>query len=215
MKRYEQVRRIVETAIFAVIRAESSEQLVDVARALKDGGCELVEVAMTTPNAFAVIEKTAAELGEEVLVGVGSVLDAETARGAILSGAQYIVSPVTNYDVIEMAHRYDKVAIPGAFTPTETMNAFAAGADLVKIFPASVGGPSYIKALKAPMPQVLLVPTGGVDLDNVAYFLRAGGDAVGVGSSMIQKEALEKGDMEQIRKMAAAFTDRVKEARGG
>ena len=215
MKRYEQVRRIVETAIFAVIRAESSEQLVDVARALKDGGCELVEVAMTTPNAFAVIEKTAVELGEEVLVGVGSVLDAETARGAILSGAQYIVSPVTNYDVIEMAHRYDKVAIPGAFTPTEAMNAFAAGADLVKIFPASVGGPSYIKALKAPMPQVLLVPTGGIDLDNVAYFLRAGGDAVGVGSSMVQKEALEKGDMGQIRKMAAAFTDRVKEARGG
>jgi len=213
MKRHEQIRRILASGIFAVIRADSSEQLIEVAWALKDGGCDLIEVAMTTPNAFSVIEKTVAELGEEVIVGVGSVLDAETARGAILSGAEYIVGPTTNYEVIELAHRYDKVVIPGAYTPNEALNAYTAGADFVKIFPASVGGPAYIKAIKAPLPQIPLVPTGGVELDNVADFFKAGADAVGVGSALVKKSALKSGDMEEIRKTAAAFTERVREAK--
>ena len=215
MKRHEQVQRIRSTAIFAVIRADNSEQLIEVARALKDGGCDLIEVTMTTPNALAVIERTVAELGENVLVGVGSVLDGETARAAILSGAEYVVSPVTNYGMIEMAHRYDKVAIPGACTPTEALDAYTAGADFIKIFPADVGGPAYIKAIKAPLPQLPLVPTGGVNLDTIEAFLNAGSDAVGVGGALVKKDALKKGDMDEIRRTAAAFVEKVRGVRGG
>jgi 2-dehydro-3-deoxyphosphogluconate aldolase/(4S)-4-hydroxy-2-oxoglutarate aldolase len=215
MTRHEQTERIRETAIFAVIRADSSEQLIEVAWALKEGGCDLIEVTMTTPDALRVIEKTAAELGEDVLVGVGSVLDGETARAAILSGAQYVVSPVTDYGMIEMTHRYDKAAIPGAFTPTEIINAYSAGADFVKVFPTSLGGPSYIKAIKAPMPQVRLVPTGGVNLDTVEDFLKAGSDAVGVGSALVKKDALKSGDMDEIRRTAAAFNEKIRAMREG
>lgn len=214
MDRHEQIDRIRQTGIFAVIRAEGPEQLVDVARALQEGGCDLVEVAMTTPNAFSVIDRTVSRLGDDVLVGVGSVLDAETARGAILSGAEYVVGPVTDYDVIDTAHRYGKVAIPGAYTPTEALNAYSAGADLVKIFPASVGGPSYIKALKAPMPQLSLVPTGGVKLENVGDFFRAGATAVGAGSALVKKDALKSGDMEEIKRTAAAFAEEIRKERG-
>jgi 2-dehydro-3-deoxyphosphogluconate aldolase/(4S)-4-hydroxy-2-oxoglutarate aldolase len=210
MKRHDQIQRIRQSAIFAVIRAKSSEQLIDVARALKDGGCDLIEVTMTTPNAFAVIEKTVAELGEDVLVGVGSVLDAETARGAILSGAEFIVSPVTDVEMIQMAHRYDKVAIPGAYTPTEVLKAFVAGGDFIKIFPADVGGPAYIKSIKAPLPQIPLAPTGGVNLETIEAFLAAGSDAVGVGSALVKKSALASGNMDEIRTAAAAFNERVR-----
>ena len=213
MKRHEQIPRMRKTAIFAVIRADSSAQLIDVALALKDGGCDLIEVTMTTPNAYEVIEKTVARLGDSVLVGVGSCLDAETARGAILSGAEFVVSPIVSYPMIEMAHRYDKVAIPGAYTPTEALNAYIAGADFIKIFPADVGGPAYIKAIKAPLPQLPLVPTGGVDLDTIEAFLKAGADAVGVGSALVKKDALKKGDMEDIRRTAAAFVEHVVRAR--
>jgi len=172
MKRHQQVQRICSTAIFAVIRADSSEQLIDAAWALKDGGCDLIEVTMTTPGALAVIEKTVSELGENVLVGAGSVLDGETARAAILSGAEYVVSPITNYGMIEMAHRYDKVAIPGAYTPTEALAAYTAGADFIKIFP-------------------------------------------GVGSALVKKDALKKGDMDEIKRTAAAFMEKVRSVRGG
>jgi len=169
---------------------------------------------MTTPGALGVIEKTVAELGDTVLVGAGSVLDGETARAAILSGAQYVVSPITNPGMIEMAHRYDKVAIPGAYTPTEALNAYTAGADFVKIFPADVGGPAYIKAIKAPLPQLPLVPTGGVNLNTIQDFLKAGADAVGVGSALVKKDALKAGDMEAIRQTAAAFMEKVRAAAG-
>jgi len=215
MKRHDQIQRIRDTFIFAVIRADSSEQLIDAAQALKDGGCDVLEVTMTTPNAFAVIEQTRAKLGDDVLVGVGSVLDAETARGAILSGAEFIVSPVTNYGMIEMAHRYDKVAVPGAYTPTEILNAYTAGADFVKVFPAGVGGPAFIKAIKAPLPQVPLVPTGGVDLDTIQDFIKVGADAVGVGSALVKKDALKSGDMAELTRTAAAYLERIREARGG
>jgi len=164
MKKHEQIQRIRKTAIFAVIRADSSEQLIDVAIALKEGGCDIVEVTMTTPNALSVIDKTVAKLGDEVLVGVGSVLDAETARSAILSGAEFVVGPVINLGVIETARRYDKVVVPGAYTPTEALNAYVAGADFVKIFPAEVGGPAYIKAIKSPLPRFRSCPLVGLTL---------------------------------------------------
>ena len=210
MKRHLQVQRILETRFIAVIRAQSSEQLIDVGWALQEGGCDLIEVTMTTPDALGVIERTVSELGEKVLIGAGSVLDSETARAAILSGAEYVVSPITDYDVIDMAHRYDKVVMPGAFTPTEVFDAYRAGADFVKIFPAEVGGPPYLKALKAPMPQLSLVPTGGVDLDTIIDFLKAGADACGVGSSLVKKEALASGNMDEIKNTAAAFLDKVR-----
>lgn len=215
MKRADQIQRMRETCIFAVIRADSSEQLIDVAWALKEGGCELIEVTMTTPNAFQVIEQTAAKLGDDILVGVGSVLDAETARGAILSGAEFIVSPVTDLATIQMAHRYDKVVVPGAYTPTEVLNAFVAGADFVKIFPAEVGGPRFIKALKAPMPQIPLCPTGGVNLDTIIDFLKAGADAVGIGSALVKKDALKSGNMDEIRATAAAYNEKIQLFRQG
>ena len=214
MTRHDQIQRIRETAFVAVLRADSSEQLIDVGHALREGGCDLIEVTMTTPGALDVIEKATSELGEGVLLGAGSVLDAETARAAILSGAQYIVSPITNYDMIEMAHRYDKVVMPGAYTPTEAMNAYKAGADFVKIFPASVGGPKFIKALLAPMPQLSLVPTGGVNLDTIVDFLEAGAAACGVGSALVKKSALKTGDMDVIKSTAAAFMEKVRQVHG-
>lgn len=214
MTRHDQIQRIRETAFVAVLRADSPEQLIDVGHALREGGCDLIEVTMSTPGALEVIEQAAAELGQGVLLGAGSVLDAETARAAILSGAQYIVSPVTNYEMIEMAHRYDKVAMPGAYTPTEAMNAYAAGADFVKIFPAGIGGPKLIKAILAPMPQLSLVPTGGVNLQTIVDFLEAGAAACGVGSALVKKDALQRGDMDEIKNTAAAFMDKVAEARG-
>ncbi|MFP4176107.1 MAG: bifunctional 4-hydroxy-2-oxoglutarate aldolase/2-dehydro-3-deoxy-phosphogluconate aldolase [Planctomycetota bacterium] len=214
MNRHEQATQIRETAFVAVLRADSSEQLIDVAQALKAGGCNLIEVTMTTPGALETIEQASDALGEEVLLGAGSVLDAETTRLAIQAGAQYIVSPVTDYPTIEMAHRYDKVVMPGAYTPTEAINAYKAGADFVKIFPASVGGPQYIKALLAPMPQLALVPTGGVNLDTIQEFIRAGAAACGVGSALVDKEALRQGDMDRIKQNAEAFMEKVRDVRG-
>ncbi len=213
MTRHEQIQRIRETAFIAVLRADSSEQLIEVGRALKAGGCDLIEVTMTTPDALDVIETATDELGDDVLIGAGSVLDAETARSAILAGAEYIVSPITNYDMIEMAHRYDKVTMPGAFTPTEAINAYQAGADFVKVFPASIGGPKLIKAMLAPMPQLSLVPTGGVNLDTIVDFLDAGAAACGVGSALVKKSALKTGDMDVIESTAAAFMEKVRNAR--
>jgi 2-dehydro-3-deoxyphosphogluconate aldolase/(4S)-4-hydroxy-2-oxoglutarate aldolase len=215
VKRYDQIERIRKTAFFAVIRADDPAQLIDVGQALKAGGCDLIEVTMTTPGALDVIDQSVAELGEDVLIGAGSVLDAETARAAILSGAEYIVSPITDYDMIEMAHRYDKPAVPGAYTPTEAFNAYKAGADFVKILPASVGGPKYIKSIKAPLPQLSLVPTGGVNLDTIVDFLQAGADACGVGSALVKKDALAAGNMDEIQKTAAAFMDKVRSVREG
>ena len=213
MKRFDQIERIRSTAIFAVIRADDPEQLIDVGLALKDGGCDLIEVTMTTPGALDVIEKSCAQLGEQVLIGAGSVLDAETTRLAILSGAEYIVSPITNFQMIEMAHRYDKVVVPGAYTPTEALNAYTAGADFIKIFPAGIGGPKYIKDIKAPLPQLPLVPTGGVNLDTIVDFLEAGADACGVGSALVKKDALKNGDMDEIKRTAAAFMEKVRSVR--
>jgi len=213
MSRTETVERIRRSGIVAVVRAPSSEQLVDVARALKSGGCVAIEITMTTPNALKVIEQVSAELGDEVVTGVGSVLDAETARAAILAGAQFVVGPTLNVAVIEMAHRYDKPCVPGAYTPTEILAAWTAGADVVKVFPASVGGPAYFKAIKGPLPQVKLSPTGGVNLKTAGDFIKAGAEFLGAGSAMVTKDALAAGDMASITETAAAFVEEVRKAR--
>src|SRR5215470_4161219 len=164
MNRDAALKRIVEGGIVAVVRSESSASLVKVVQALAEGGVGAAEVTFTVPDAIEVIRQVRREVGDSVVLGAGTVLDPETARAALLAGAEYIVAPTLNLDVIRLCHRYDKVVIPGAFTPTEVLTAWEAGADVVKVFPADVGGPAYLKALRGPLPQVRLMPTGGVDL---------------------------------------------------
>lgn len=213
MSRIETLERIRQSGCVAVVRAKSSEQLIDVARALAEGGIVAIEITMTTPNALAVIEQVSVTMGDEVITGVGSVLDGETARAAILAGAQFVVGPTLSLDMIQMSHRYDKVCVPGAYTPTEILAAWTAGADVVKVFPASVGGPAYFKAVKGPLPQVRLTPTGGVNLKTAGEFIRAGAEFLGVGGDLVSGDALAKGDMDFIRTRAAEYVAAVRQAR--
>ena len=175
MDRDESLRRILDCGVVAVVRSESPSELISVVRALADGGVVAAEITLTVPDALIVIRAVRDELGDAVVLGAGTVLDAETARMAILAGAEFLVAPSTDLEVIRLARRYGKVIMPGAFTPTEVVRAWEAGADVVKVFPADVGGPSYLKALRGPLPQIRLMPTGGVDLDTAEGFLRAGG----------------------------------------
>lgn len=195
------MKTLADSGVVGVIRMESSERLVKVARAIKRGGVNCIEVTMTTPNALSVIEDVTEEL-DDVLVGAGTVLDAETARSAIFAGAEYLVSPTTNREMIKMAKRYDKIVAPGAFTPTEVMKAWEAGADLVKIFPASRLGPKFIGDVKAPLPQVSLMPTGGVNKENAGDFIAAGADVLCVGSALLDKQAIEKENYEVLTQNA-------------
>jgi len=213
MNRDESLRLMLETGVIGVVRTESSKELLQVAEAIRAGGVRCIEIAMTTPNALRVIEEVASEL-EDVLVGAGTVLDPETARAAILAGAEYLVSPTLNFKVIELAKRYGKIAIPGAFSPTEILAAWEAGADIVKVFPATRLGPQYFKDIKAPLPQVRLMPTGGVDANNAADFIRAGADVICVGSALVDKEAIAEGRFEVLTENARRLLAAVKEGRG-
>ncbi|HUG20180.1 MAG TPA: bifunctional 4-hydroxy-2-oxoglutarate aldolase/2-dehydro-3-deoxy-phosphogluconate aldolase, partial [Planctomycetaceae bacterium] len=158
----ELMQQVLDSGLVAIIRAPSGELLVDVAKALLDGGISIIEVTLTVPNALQIIADVNRELGDKIILGAGSVIDSETARAAMLAGAEFIVSPVVKPDVIACCKRYGKAVMPGAFTPTEILTAWELGADVVKVFPADVGGPAYLKAVKAPLPQVRLMPTGGV-----------------------------------------------------
>lgn len=213
MSRHRDLQRVLESGLVSIIRARSSDQLVNVARALYEGGIHVIEVTFTVPDALQILRDVQRELGDRILLGAGSVLDAETARAAILAGAEFIVSPVVNRDVIELCNRYDKVVMPGAFTPTEVVQAWQAGADVVKIFPADVGGPAYLKSLHGPLPQVRLMPTGGVNLETLGDFMQAGACAVGLGSALVEKQAVESGDMDRIRSLAGQYVARMREIR--
>jgi 2-dehydro-3-deoxyphosphogluconate aldolase/(4S)-4-hydroxy-2-oxoglutarate aldolase len=208
-----QIARIERSGIVAVIRSSSSERLVEVAKALLAGGVDVMEVTFTIPNPLRVIEQVADAIGDHILLGAGTVLDAETARSAMLAGAEFIVSPSFHRDVIEICRRYDKAVMPGAFTPTEVIHAWQAGADIVKIFPADVGGPNLLKALRGPLPQVRMMPTGGVNLDTVEPFLRAGACALGVGGSLVDAAAIRDGNMQRIEELAGQFVAAVQRAR--
>ena len=167
---------------------------------------DLIEITMTVPGAVKVMEELSARYGEEILLGAGTVLDPETTRAAILSGARFIVSPTLNLKVIRMAKRYGVVVCPGALTPTEVLSAWEAGADMVKVFPCdNVGGAKYIRALKVPLPQIKMIPTGGVTLDTAADFIRAGADCLAVGSALIDKKAMKEGNFELIAEKARQF----------
>ncbi len=204
--------RLCEKGVVAVVRASGSEQLIDVAQALLAGGVDCIEITMTTPNALEVISTCRRQL-DEAFVGVGSVLNAETAEQAIEAGAQFVVSPITDPQIIQAAHAHDLPCVPGAFTPTEIHNATAAGADMVKVFPAGMFGPKFFKAVLAPMPQLKLTPTGGVNLDTAASWIQAGAQTLGIGSSLVTKSALSSGNVQEITDLAGQYVRIVAEAR--
>jgi 2-dehydro-3-deoxyphosphogluconate aldolase/(4S)-4-hydroxy-2-oxoglutarate aldolase len=214
MSKEKDLARIQSTGIVAVIRAPSGELLADVAEALVAGGVEVMEITFTVPQAHRVLEQVAKQLGSKILLGAGTVLDPETARIAMLSGAEFIVSPTTNLEVIRICRRYDKLVLPGAFTPTEVLTAWEAGADIVKVFPSDFTGAPYLKVLKAPLPQVRLMPTGGVTLQTAPAFLEAGAYALGVGGSLVEAKALASGDMKRVETQARQFIEVVRKARG-
>ncbi|MCX5661109.1 MAG: bifunctional 4-hydroxy-2-oxoglutarate aldolase/2-dehydro-3-deoxy-phosphogluconate aldolase [Planctomycetota bacterium] len=207
------VARMETSGLVAVIRADGPDQLVDVCQSLRDGGVDVSEITMTTPGALDAINKATTKLGKDCLIGVGSVLDPETARAAILAGAQFIVAPTLNLEVIAMAHRYSKPVIPGGMTPTEIMSAWQAGADLVKVFPANLFGPGYFRDLLAPMPQLKLTPTGGVDLKTAGDWLKAGASCLGVGSALVKKDLIKARDWKALTSLAAQFVEAVKQGR--
>lgn len=210
--RQEVLQKMMDSGVVAVIRTESSEELIEVAKAIRKGGVRCIEVAMTTPNALDVIGDVVDEI-DDVLIGAGTVLDAETARLAILAGAEYVVSPTTDYDMVEMAHRYGKVVAPGTFTPNEILKAWEAGGDIIKVFPASRLGPEFLSDVKAPLPQVRLMPTGGVSKDNAADFIEAGAEVVCAGSAIIDDKAIEKGDYEVLTDNAEDLVEEVEKGR--
>lgn len=212
MSKVEDLKRVEETGIVAVVRAENAEKALKITEAVKKGGIDAIEITMTVPGAVDVIKQLTDEYSkDEILIGAGSVLDAETARACILAGAEYIVSPSLDEETIAMCNRYQKAVMPGAMSVTEVVKAMKYGADIVKIFPATLFGPKIIKAVKGPLPQAPLMPTGGVSLDNVKDWIKAGSLAVGVGSSL--SKGAKTGDYEQVTETAKEFIRLIKEAR--
>ena len=208
------LQKVIETGVIPVIRANSGDEAVQIIEAIKRGGISTIEITMTVPNAIDVIKEVVAKYGDEILVGAGTVLDAETARACILAGAKFVISPALNLETIACCKRYSVVSMPGALTPTEIVTAWTAGADFVKVFPAnSLGGASYIKSLKAPLPQIEMIPTGGVSLSNVADFIKAGSSAVGVGGELVDLKALKDDNADLITQKAREFVEKVKFAR--
>ncbi|MBK7704720.1 MAG: bifunctional 2-keto-4-hydroxyglutarate aldolase/2-keto-3-deoxy-6-phosphogluconate aldolase [Acidobacteria bacterium] len=216
MKSSEVVRRIIEIGVVPVVRANSPEEALAAVDAIKAGGVPILEITMTVPGAVKVIERIADMFGDEVVLGAGTVLDPETARACILAGATFIVSPALNLATIELCKRYSVPICPGALTPTEVVTAWQAGADFVKVFPCSaMGGASYIKGLKAPLPQVELIPTGGVNLNTAADFIKAGSSALGIGADLVDLKAIRNGEAHIVTERAVQFAQIVKDARTG
>jgi len=216
MNKAEIVKQIEDVGLVPVVRASSADEAMQVIEAIKAGGVNVLEITMTVPGAVRVIEKVADKYGSEVLVGAGTVLDPETARACLLAGAQFIVSPALNLDTIDLCHRYSAPVCPGVLTPTEVVTAWSAGADFVKVFPCgSVGGASYIKNLKGPLPQIKMIPTGGVSLKTAADFIKAGANALGVGTDLVDVKAIRAGDAGVVTERAKQFLEIVREARAG
>ncbi len=214
MKKTDVIQRIRDTGLIPVVRAESADLAMRAVEAIKTGGVDVLEVTMTVPGAIDVIAKLAATFGTEVVIGAGTVLDPDTANKCVQAGAQFIVSPALNEETIAFCRANDVAVFPGALTPTEVVRAWNVGADAVKVFPAgAVGGASYLKALKAPLPQIELVPTGGVSLKTAADFIKAGAMALGVGADLVDTKALRENHDEVITERARQFLEIVREAR--
>src|ERR1043165_2148485 len=216
MNRHDVLKSIEEVGLVPVVRASSAEEAMQVIEAIRAGGVPVLEITMTVPRAVRVIEQVADRYGDEVVVGAGTVLDAETARACILAGATFVVSPSLNLATIELCQRYSVVVTPGALTPTEVVTAWQAGADAVKIFPCSaMGGAKYLKSLKAPLPQIEMIPTGGVSLATAAEFIQAGAFALGVGADLVDTKAIRAGQPEKVTEAARAYVAAVRDAREG
>jgi 2-dehydro-3-deoxyphosphogluconate aldolase/(4S)-4-hydroxy-2-oxoglutarate aldolase len=213
MSAHANLQRVLDGGIVAILRATSGELLVDVAQALLDGGIDVIEVTFTVPRVLDIISAMRSRLGDRILLGAGTVLDAESARAAMLAGAEFIVTPTVCRPAIELCRRYDKLVMAGAFTPTEILTAWEAGSDIVKVFPADVGGPNYLKAIHGPLPHVRLLPTGGVNLDTLGDFMRAGASAVGLGTALVEKDALQRRDLQRIRDLASEYVQRLRSVR--
>jgi 2-dehydro-3-deoxyphosphogluconate aldolase/(4S)-4-hydroxy-2-oxoglutarate aldolase len=215
MEKREVFNRMMSEGLIPVIRVTSAQEAMDVADAIKEGGVSFIEITMSVQGAIDVIKELTQKYKDEIIMGAGTVLDPETGRVALLAGAQFIVSPTLNVDLIHLAHRYSVVVIPGAMTPTEILAAWNAGADMVKVFPAAqLGGADYIRALRAPLPQILLVPTGGVNLQNAGDFIKAGVAALGVGGELVDKKAVKEKKFHIITENTRAFLKTIREARG-
>lgn len=214
MTKAELLQRIRDIGIIPVVRASSADEAIQVVEAIRAGGVSLLEITMTVPGAVKVIETLTKEFGDEAIVGAGTVLDAETASACVAAGAKFIVSPALNLETISFCREHDVAVMPGALTPTEIVTAWNAGADFVKVFPCgAMGGASYIKSLKAPLPQIELVPTGGVTLTTAASFIQAGAAAIGVGADLVDVKAIRAGHPEKVTTAAQAYVDAVRSAR--
>jgi len=214
MEKREVIQRMTEEGLIPVIRVSSAKEAIDVADAIKAGGVTLIEITMSVQGAMDAIKELSNKYKDAIVLGAGTILDPETGRAALLAGAQFIVTPTLNLELIQLAHRYSVPIVPGALTPTEILTAWNAGADMVKVFPAAqVGGPEYIKALRGPLPQILYVPTGGVNLQNAGAFIKAGATALGVGGELVDKKAVKEKKFNIITENARAFLKAVQEAR--
>ncbi len=215
MRKEQIVERLREIGLVPVLRAESEEQALGIASAIAAGGVTVLEITMTVPGAIRVMSRLTKDR-PDILIGAGTVLDPETARMCMLEGAQFVVSPALNLKTIEMCHRYSIPVLPGALTPTEVVTAWQAGADVIKVFPASaLGGAKYLKSLKAPLPQVEMIPTGGVSLATAKEFLEAGSFALGVGADLVDTKAMAAGQPEKVTESAKKYLEIVREFRGG
>jgi 2-dehydro-3-deoxyphosphogluconate aldolase/(4S)-4-hydroxy-2-oxoglutarate aldolase len=212
MSRIDTLQKLAESPVIAVIRMTDTSKLMKIIEALSNGGVKFLEITFTTPNAVDVIKEVSKKVSSDFVVGAGTVLDPETARAAILAGAKFIVGPTLNVETIKMAHRYDVVVVPGAFTPTEILTAWDMGADIVKVFPATALGPKYFKDIKGPLPQIRVMPTGGVSVDNAGEFIKAGACAVAAGTDLLDKEAIANDKFEIITEKAKRLIANVKAA---
>ncbi len=214
MSRAEVLGKIAEVGLVPVVRASSADEAMRVVDAIREGGVGVIEITMTVPGAIGVMELLARRFGADVVLGAGTVLDAETARACMLAGARFVVSPALNPATIEICRRYSVPVMPGALTPTEVLAAWTAGADVVKVFPCgALGGASYIKSLKAPLPQIEMIPTGGVSVKTAGDFIRAGAMALGVGADLVDTQAIRDGNARAVTEKAREYVRLVQEAR--
>ena len=213
MNKEEQLRFMLDHGLVAIVRIKEPSELIRIAEAIEAGGVRVIEFTTNTPNALEAISQLAREKGDRILLGAGTVLDPETGRAALLAGAQFLVAPNLNPAVIELARRYSKIVVPGALTPTEIVAAWECGADVVKVFPASLGGPQYIKDILGPLSHIRLLPTGGVNLENISAFMAAGASAVAVGSNLTDPKLIKAGNWAGLTELARRFAEAVRQAR--
>ncbi|GAB6926514.1 bifunctional 4-hydroxy-2-oxoglutarate aldolase/2-dehydro-3-deoxy-phosphogluconate aldolase [Paenibacillus sp. JCM 10914] len=209
----DQLKRLLESGIIAVVRRIDEDKVMHVIGALVEGGVTGIEMTMDSPNVLQVIQEAKKKYGDKAVIGAGTVLDAEAAVAAIQAGAEFLFAPTLSQDTIKVAKRYGKIVIPGVFTPTEMLQAQEWGADVVKLFPASVLGPKFIKDVRGPLGHIKMMPTGGIDIDNIADYIQAGAVAAGVGGSLMKKDLIEQGKWDELAALAKAFTTKVAQAR--